>query len=169
MGLSALRLHSGHGFRGDIATHCPRPRGRGRRPKAGRGGGYMFPYGMETGEGECSPLAPNGAQARSHSPSVPPPVAISPRSTVRGFPTLRFCLHYGGQTKLSDCRVIDQKSNPGQRGGRESSGTTPQSGIPTRWSRISTRAPGSPPRAQMMNVTRLIWISGAPNHARTLK
>jgi len=24
----------------DIATHCPRPLGRGRRPEAGRGGGY---------------------------------------------------------------------------------------------------------------------------------
>ena len=29
--------------RGDIATHCPRPEGRGRRPEAGRGGGHMLP------------------------------------------------------------------------------------------------------------------------------
>ena len=38
---SAIRV-TNHGFREDIATHCPRPKGRGRRPKAGWGGVYRY-------------------------------------------------------------------------------------------------------------------------------
>ena len=56
-----------HGFRGDIATHCPRPWGGGGARSAG-GVGLMRCVDqseMETGEGETP------------SPSAPPPMAIA--------------------------------------------------------------------------------------------
>jgi hypothetical protein len=90
-----------------IATHCPLPLGgRGRRPEAGRGGGYRQNIIVETGEGQApledqrsshahfrSHLAPNGAQARYartphpsgvRAPGVPPVARpVSPSSHLR--------------------------------------------------------------------------------------
>ncbi|SCL75085.1 hypothetical protein L21_0975 [Methanoculleus chikugoensis] len=63
---------------------APAPRGRGRRPKAGRGGGYRYPGWVETGEGGPAPLpvspSPNGDTPTVHY------MGRAGRRTIHGFP-----------------------------------------------------------------------------------
>jgi hypothetical protein len=59
----------------------PPPWGRGRRPKAGRGGGYRYSLMRERqGRGNTPPSPPNGGRA----PGVPPiALPVSPSSHLR--------------------------------------------------------------------------------------
>jgi len=78
--------------------------GAGRRPEAGRGGADEVCTDLCARQGRGRPPRnPPGfsSSLRSHSPSAPPPDAISPRSTVPGF----FLVHAGcfppGQSALA--------------------------------------------------------------------
>jgi len=115
-GTVSHRLHPGYGCSPDIAMHCPRPpTGRGRSAE-GAGGvgeaGEMHGYPLPQARvgwgrpGKCMGSLPEKALAgwggedmwdlgsvrdrgggtSSPSPSAPPPVAISPRSTAWGDP-----------------------------------------------------------------------------------
>jgi hypothetical protein len=87
----------GQGLPRAIASHCPRPlRGRGRRPEAGRGGGYE--------EGSTSSAAWGGGARPLPGPH--PPGRCPPRSTAwvsRGIPRVHQNRH-GGSTELAPRR-----------------------------------------------------------------
>ena len=91
------RRRAGHGCSPDIATHgpCPREGAGEERRRRGRGGGCrqkctgIRRRRRRRGAGEKQDgwsVRDRGGGTRSPSPSAPPPVAISPRSSARGDP-----------------------------------------------------------------------------------